>query len=404
MAKISSRLLGVSESATLKLNATVQEMRAKGVDVINLTAGEPDFFVHEAGKKAVIDAVAANHSKYTPAAGLPELRKLIADKTNRQQPKVSKAKPWTPGNVIVSNGGKQALFNAFLAILDPTGQDEVVIPSPYWLSYPEMVKIAGGVPRLVRAPFEQGFKLKPEQLESALTARTKAVLLNSPSNPTGVMYSQEELTQLGKVLERAAREKCPDLWVISDEIYDRNVFGKTPFCSFLEAAPQLRDRTITVNGMSKSAAMTGWRVGWSVAGPELTQAMLTLQGQSTSGINALAQWASIAVLKVPEDEFRPQVESFRKRRDIALDILKKAGKIQVIEPEGAFYAFVGFGGFLRKGEDSLEFAQRLLEQAKVAVVPGTPFGEPEFVRLSFATDEESLREGCRRIVDYVETA
>jgi aspartate aminotransferase len=360
-----------------------------------LSAGEPDFNVPDPIKQAVRDALDANKSKYTPAAGVPELRHAVADKTNKQQPAVVAAGgAWKSADVILTNGGKQAIFNAFQALLNPG--DEVIIPAPFWLSYPEMVKLAGGKPKLVATSAASGFKITPQQLRRALGPKTKAVIFNSPSNPTGVMYSKAELAALGKEIEKS--KKC---WVISDEIYDRIVFGEVPFCSFLEAAPQLRDRTITVNGLSKSAAMTGWRVGWSVAPQSITQGMLTLQGQSTSGINALVQWASVAALKMPEEAFAPWVQSFRRRRDLTLEILGKAGKLDLVSPQGAFYAFVGFGKYLRKGEDSMGFAERLLEGAKVAAVPGTPFGAPEFLRLSFATDEKSLKEGCERIVRFL---
>lgn len=394
---LSHRLDGVSESATLKLNATVQAMKAQGVDVINLTAGEPDFWVPDTAKEAVIHALKTNQSKYTPAPGILELREAIAQKTNSQHESLAKKNPWKASHVVVTNGGKQALFNAFMSILDPG--DEVLIPSPYWLSYPEMVKLAGGIPKFIPSSFAQNFKIKPEQLKGALGPRVKAVVFNSPSNPTGSMYSQDELKQLADVL--VDTPGAEDVWVITDEIYDRIILDHVPFCSFLKAAPELRDRTVTVNGMSKSAAMTGWRVGWSVAPENVTQAMITLQGQSTSGICSLSQWASIAALKLPEAHFTPQVQSFKKRRDLLLEILRKSSKLELVSPEGAFYCFVGIGKCLRAGEDSISFAQRLLEEAKVAVVPGTPFGEPEFVRLSFATDDKSLEAGCERIVRYI---
>lgn len=397
--KLSSRLDGVSESATLRLNAAVQAMKAKGVDVINLTAGEPDFNVPDAAKEAVIEAVKANCSKYTPAPGIPELREAIARKTNSQQPSLARfGGPWKGSDVIVTNGGKHALFNSFMALLD--SGDEVLIPSPYWLSYPEMVKIAGGIPKFISTTPAQGFKITPAQLRSALSARVRMLVLNSPGNPTGAMYSKEEYRALGEVLLNTPGAE--GIWVISDEIYDRIVFGKTPFCSFLEAVPELRERTITVNGMSKSAAMTGWRIGWTVAPVFVTQAMITLQGQCTSNVNSLAQYASLAALGLPESQFSSQVESFRKRRDLCLEILGKSGKIDLVAPDGAFYVFMGIGKALKKGqEDSMGFAERLLESSKVAVVPGTPFGEPEFVRISIATEERALKEGCMRIVEFM---
>lgn len=395
---LSRRLDGVSESATLKLNATVQAMKARGEDVINLTAGEPDFNVPDVAKEAVIESLKANRSKYTPAPGIPELREAIAAKTNRQHPGVAQTQPWKAGNVVVTNGGKQALFNAMMALLDPG--DEVLIPSPYWLSYPEMVKLAGGIPKFIQATFANDFKILPEQLRNALSPKVKILILNSPSNPSGAMYSQAEFEALAQVLQTTPGAERT--WVVSDEIYDRIILGETPFCSFLNAAPALRDRTVTINGMSKSAAMTGWRIGWSVASEMVTQAMVTLQGQSTSGINSLAQWASLAALKLPEAHFAGQVMSYQKRCKLMLENLKKARKIEVMAPEGAFYVFLGIRSYLRSGEDSIAFAQRVLEEAKVAVVPGTPFGEPEFLRLSFATDEKSIQDGCDRLVRYLE--
>ncbi len=399
--QVSKRLEGISESATLKLNATVQALKAKGEDVINLTAGEPDAPVPAAGKQAMCDAVAADKSKYTPAAGIPELRQAVADKTNRQQPSVAKSgQPgWAKEDVVITNGGKQALFNLFLALLNPG--DEVLIPGPFWLSYPEMARIAGGVPRMIDAPFAQEFKIKPAQLEQAIKAaqgKAKILVLNSPSNPTGAAYSRAEYQALGEVLQRLPEAR--ELWIISDEIYDAIVFDGREFCAFLEACPALRDRVVTVNGMSKSAAMTGWRVGWAVGNRELIQAMITLQGQSTSNVNAPAQWASLAVLKQPESDFLPQRERYQKRRDLCLEILRKGGKMDLFTPQGAFYLFVGVKQLLQKGEDSMGFAQRLLEQAKVAVVPGTPFGAPEYVRLSFACDDRTLTEGCNRMVKF----
>ena len=391
------RLDGVSESATLKLNATVQAMKAQGLNVVNLTAGEPDFAPPEVAKQALIDALEANRSKYTPVAGIPELREAVAAKTNAQHSALSKAQPWKASHVVVTNGGKQALFNACLALLDPG--DEVLIPSPYWLSYPEMVKLAGGIPKFISASADQGFKIGPKQLKAALGPKVKLLILNSPSNPTGALYSQPEYAALAQVLLDSP--EAQNVWVISDEIYDRIILGARPFCSFLQAAPALRDRTVTINGMSKSAAMTGWRIGWSVATEGITQAMTTLQGQSTSGINSLAQWASLAALKLPESHFSAQVEHYKQRQNILLKVLQKSRKLKVVAPDGAFYAFVGVGSYLRPGEDSIEFAQRLLEEARVAVVPGTPFGEPEFVRLSFATDEKILQEGCERFVQYL---
>ncbi|MGK5087412.1 pyridoxal phosphate-dependent aminotransferase [Bdellovibrionota bacterium FG-2] len=388
--RISSRLDGIHESATLRLNALVQAMKARGEDVINLTAGEPDFDVPEPAKAAVLAGVRAGHSKYTAVAGIPALRAEIARKTTLVQ-----GVSWNPSHVIVTNGAKQALYNAFITLLEPG--DEVLIPSPYWLSYPEMVKLAGGIPKFLPTLFEQGFKLTADKLRQALGPRVKAIIFNSPSNPTGALYTRDEFHALGQILEDSG------VWIISDEIYDRIVFAPSKFCSFLAANPGLQDRTVTINGVSKSAAMTGWRVGWSVAPQDVTDAMSIVQGQCTSGVNALAQDACLAALEIAESEFMSQVERFKARRDLVLEILSKTRKLRVVAPQGAFYVFASVAECLKPGEDASLFAERLLSATGVAVMSGSPFGEPEYIRLSFATDEQTLKIGCERLVRFLET-
>lgn len=397
--KLADRLQGVSESATLKLNALVQTLKAQGKDIVNLTAGEPDFAPPEPVKDAAIAAVKANKNKYTPVPGIPELRELIVKKTHLDQLEVAKTAPWSISEVLVTSGAKQALYNFFQALLNPG--DEVIIPAPYWLSYPEMVKLAGGVPKIVQTDIADGFKIKPEQLEKAITPRTRAFVMNSPSNPTGAMYTQAEMEALGKMISQAPTAE--PVWVASDEIYDKIVFGSVPFCSFLKAAPFLRNQTITFNGLSKSAAITGWRIGWSVAPKEITQAMGTIQGQSSSGICSLTQWAGVAALGLTEEFFTSQMLVYKKKRDLALEFLKKSAKLKIRTPDGAFYLFVGVDACLKKGEDSFGFAERLLQDAGVASVPGTPFGAPNYLRLSFATDEASIRKGCERLVGFAES-
>lgn len=395
-ASIGKRMSSIAESVTLKLNALVQSLKKSGEDVINLTAGEPDFNVPDAAKMAVIEALNKNYSKYTPAAGIEELRLMVAEKTNKQQSGISRK--WSKSEIVISNGGKQALFNSLMVLLDHG--DEVLIASPYWLSYPDMVRIAGGIPKFIGTTFESGFKITPDQLRNALGPKVKALILNSPSNPTGAVYSRDEFAALGNILLDS--QGTENIWIISDEIYDRIILDDVPFCSFLNASPDLQNRCITINGMSKSASMTGWRIGWSVAPERLTRASIKIQGHTTSGINSLAQWASIAALKLPESHFIDQIDCFRRRRDLVLDILEKSRKIKICPPKGAFYAFIGIRGSLKAGEDSVVFAERLLQDAKVAVVPGTAFGEPDYVRLSFATDERSIQEGCKRFVAYLE--
>ena len=394
--KLSLRLDGVSESATLKLNALVQSMRAKGEDVVNLTAGEPDFPVPDVAKAAVRDALDRNLSKYTPAAGVPELRELVAKKMNSQHPAFSSA-PWVGADVVVTNGGKQSLFNLMLALLNPG--DEVLIPAPYWLSYPEMAKLAGGVPKFIESDFARSYKITPDSLAAALTEKSRLLVLNSPSNPTGSVYSFEEYRALGEVLRTHPHGQ--GVWVVSDEIYDRILFNGHEFVSFLRACPELRERTVTVNGLSKSGAMTGWRLGWSVAPKLMTQALILLQGQSTSGISSLTQAAGCAVLKLPDSFYTEWTSIYRRRRDLALEILGTARKLKIVRPEGAFYVFVGIEAVQRPGESAEALAEALLVEGKVAVVPGTPFGAPGSLRLSFALDDRDLEKGCRRIADWV---
>lgn len=397
-----ARLDGVVESATLRLNAMVQALKAKGLDVVNLTAGEPDAFVPEVVKEAAIRAVRENRSKYTPVAGIPELRDLIAKKTNADQPeleKASAARPWTRDDVIVTNGAKQAIYQVLQAVI--SAGDEVIFGSPYWLSYPEMVRLAQGRHVVINTPISAEYKIEPEQLRAAITERTRMLILNSPSNPTGAVYSRSELRALGDVLLNHPLGK--NIWVVSDEIYDKLVFSPAGFTSFLSAVPEWRDRTVTINGLSKSAALTGWRVGWSVAPRALTQSIATLQGQATSGINSVAQWASLAALSLPESHFAEQLNLYRRRRDLAVKSfqnLLKSRKIEMMSPQGAFYLWVEVGGILRaKGmSDSVQLAEWILEESRVAVVPGGSFGRSDSLRLSFALDEKLLTEGCDRMV------
>jgi aspartate aminotransferase len=397
MARLAARVRSVSDSFTLKLNAQVQEMQKQGIDIANLTTGEPDFQVPEAAKEAVRESVRLNRSKYTPVPGIPALREAIAVKTNVQQPSlVALSGEWKAANVVATNGGKQSIFNAMMAVLEPG--DQVLYPAPFWLSYPEMTKLVGGEPISIATRFENGFRMTADELARALDSapRAKLLILNSPCNPTGALYSREELAAIGSVLETHPRGR--EIWILSDEIYDRVILGEKPFTSFLEACPRLRDRVITVNGMSKAAAMTGWRIGWTVASAEATAAMNTVQAQSTSGINALSQWASIAALKLPESSFSDQVEKYRERFRMVLEILSKACKLKVVVPEGAFYVFFGVQEYLAAGEDAGRFCERVLRDARVALVPGDPFGAPGFVRMSFATDDATLKTGCERLV------
>ncbi len=383
----SERMKLLSESTTLKLNARVQDLKKSGVAVLNLTAGEPDFPPFTEAKDAVIRALEKNDAKYTPTAGKAELRQAIADQF------FGGAKP---SQVVVSNGGKQAIFNAIQVLVDPS--DEVLIPAPYWVSYPHMVRFAQGKPRFIETQFSQHYKITEKDLEQAITPRTKLLILNSPSNPTGAVYTRQEYERLGAVLQ-----KHPHVWIISDEIYDRLVYSADGFVSFSQACPGLRDRTVTVNGLSKSGAMTGWRIGWSV-GPESFQVKTNiLQGHSTSGICSLAQEAALAVLALPRERFDVRQAEYLHRRDLAMAVLRQSAKIKVSPPDGAFYFFCDVQEALLSDETVDQFAEKLLESAGVAVVPSTDFGCLSAIRISFATQPETLLEGCRRLVHFVES-
>lgn len=390
---ISARVRNLQESATLKINAQVNLMKQEGKTIYNLTAGEPDFAPPEAAKKAVIDAVEKNLSKYTPTPGILELRELVAKKTNGQQPGL--LNPWRATDVVITNGGKQAIFDVIFSLVDEG--EEVIIVAPFWLSYPEQVKAAGGKSIIVQTTVENGYRMKPADLEKAITPKTKLLIINSPSNPTGALYSKSDLQALGVVLE-----KHPQVWILSDEIYDLITFKEGAWTAFLAANPALQDRTITVNGLSKSGAMTGWRVGWSVTPATLTPALIALQGHLTSGISSLSQAAAVASLKLPVSDFEPQRLKYLNRRNLALEVLRKSAKIEVFEAQGAFYLFLNLRKILKPGQDANGFAEKLLQDAQVAVVSGVDFGAPTCVRISFAIDEATLKTACEVLVQYVD--
>ena len=393
---LSSRVRNLQESATLKINAQVNRLKQEGKVIYNMTAGEPDFPPSEAAKNAAIEAVQKNLSKYTPTPGIPELRELIAKKTNLQQPSLAASSPWKASNVVVSNGGKQAIFDTVFALIDQG--DEVIIPAPYWLSYPEQVKAAAGTSVFIQSLAANEYQISASDLESAITRKTKLFILNSPSNPTGALYSKSALQALGQVLERH-----PHVWILSDEIYDCVEFETGTWCSFLEANPSLRERTVTVNGLSKSGAMTGWRVGWSVTPDSLTPALIALQGHSTSGICSISQAAAVASLKLPSTDFEPHRKQYLHKRNLALEVLRKSAKIEVVEPKGAFYLFVDLRKVLKENQDANGFAEKALHEIQVAVVSGVDFGAPSCIRLSFATDEKTIVTACERLVQFVES-
>jgi aspartate aminotransferase len=392
---LARRILEMEESPTLAVTAKAKALRAAGEPVIGFGAGEPDFptpdAIVEAAQRAASDP--ANH-RYTPAAGLPALREAIAAKTARDS-----GYEVAPEQVVVANGGKHALYNVFMTLLDPG--DEVLIPSPYWVSYPEQVKLAEGVPVAVRTTKETGFRTSVAQLEEHRTDATKVLVFVSPSNPTGAVYPADEIAEIG----RWAAEH--DVWVITDEIYEHLVYGDASFASLPTLVPELADRTIVANGVAKTYAMTGWRVGWSISNVELAKGMNKLQSQSTSNVCNVAQHAAIEALTGPLDAVAEMRAAFDRRRQLAVTKLRAIDGVEVVEPEGAFYVFPSFEGVLgrelagRRVTTTLELAEVLLEEAKVALVPGEAFGAPGYARLSYALGDDDLAEGIDRIATFL---
>lgn len=389
MAELSDRLKRLAPSATLAMSQKSSEMKAQGIDVINMSVGEPDFmtpgFIKEAGKKAIDD----NYSKYSPVPGYPVLREAIARKLKREN-----GLDYAASEIIVGTGGKQGVCNAILALVNPG--DEVVIPAPYWVSYPQMVKLAGGTPVIVPAGIGQDFKITAAQLEAAVTPKTKLVILCSPSNPTGSVYSEEELGELAKVV--LAHD---DLFVLSDEIYEHiNYIGGH---SSIAACPGMRGRTVVCNGVSKAYAMTGWRLGW-VAAPEwIVKGLGKLQGQYTSGTSSVSQMAAVAAYEGDQSCVEAFRETFRRRRDLIVSLAKDIPGLEVNVPQGAFYLFPDCSAFFGKTDgrrtigSSTDLALYLLEEGYVATVGGDAFGAPRCFRMSYATSDDNIRESLRRI-------
>ncbi|MDY3069837.1 MAG: pyridoxal phosphate-dependent aminotransferase [Parabacteroides sp.] len=389
MAKLSERLNRLSPSETLAMSQKSGELKAQGIDIINMSVGEPDFntpdHIKEAAKKAVDD----NYSRYSPVAGYPELRNAIVNKLKNEN-----GLEFTAAQISCANGAKQSVCNTIMALVDCG--DEVIIPAPYWVSYPEMVKMADGTPVIVTAGIEQDFKITPAQLEAAITPKTKLLILCSPSNPTGSVYSKEELEGLANVLA-----KHPQVYVIADEIYEHiNYIGKHESIAQFE---EIRDRVVIVNGVSKAYAMTGWRIGF-IAGPEwIVKACNKLQGQYTSGPCSVSQKAAEVAYTGTQEPVKEMQKAFQRRRDLIVKLAKEVPGFEVNVPQGAFYlfpkcdAFFGKSNGERKIADSDDLAMYLLEEAHVACVGGASFGAPECIRMSYATSDENIVEAIRRI-------
>ena len=395
MSFLSATLSRVKPSPTIAVTTKAAELKAAGRDVIGLGAGEPDFDTPQNIKDAGIAAINAGKTKYTPVDGIPELKAAICAKFKRDN-----GLDYTPQQVSVGTGGKQILYNALVATLNPG--DEVLIPAPYWVSYPDMVLLAGGEPVIAQASLEADFKLTPEQLEAAITPKTKWMIFNSPSNPTGAGYSREELQGLTDVLMRH-----PHVWVMTDDMYEHLAYDGFEFCTPAEIEPALYERTLTCNGVSKAYAMTGWRIGYAAGPVELISAMRKIQSQSTSNPCSVSQWAAVEALNGPQDFLPVNNAVFVRRRDLVVSMLSAIDGITCPVPEGAFYVYPSISGLIGKTspagtviENDEVFATALLEEANVAVVFGAAFGLSPNFRVSYATSDEALKTACERIQTF----
>lgn len=392
MALIADALSRVQPSATIAVTNKARELKAAGRDVIGLGAGEPDFDTPDNIKQAAIDAINRGETKYTAVDGIPELKQAIAAKFKREN-----GIDYEPSQCFVAPGGKPIIYNAMVATLNPG--DEVIIPAPYWVSYPDIVLLAGGTPVIVEAKADTNYKMTGAQLDAAITPKTKWFIFNSPSNPTGAAYSREELKELTDVLV-----KHPHVWILTDDMYEHLVYDDFEFVTPVQIEPSLKDRTLTMNGVSKAYAMTGWRIGYAAGPTELMAAMRKIQSQSTSNPTSISQWAAVEALNGPQDFIAERAEVFKGRRDLVVSMLNQANGLSCPLPEGAFYVYPSCAGCIGKTsqggaliETDGDFATALLEEEGVAVVHGEAFGGSPAFRISYATSTEALTEACERI-------
>ena len=394
MTQLADRTKLIKPSVTLAIAAKAGKLRAEGVDVVNFSAGEPDFDTPEHIKAAAVEALRKGMTKYTDVKGIEPLRQAVADSYRRDHDL-----SYRKEDVLVSCGAKHSVYNIFQAVVNPG--DEVVIPAPYWVSYSDMALLAGGVPKLVPSDEASGFRITAEQLRAALTPRTRVFVLNSPCNPTGATYNRDELLALTSVLEKH------DCLVLADDIYEKIIYDGFQVHNILTLYPPLRDRTIIVNGVSKSYAMTGWRIGYALGASDVIAAASKIQSQSTSNPTSIAQFAALEAIRGPQDEVAAMVREFQRRRDVIVDRLNAIDGISCRKPEGAFYVFPNIGALLNKSgrgkklSSPCDIADYLLEEAKVAVVPGEDFGSNAHIRFSYATSLEDIEKGCARIREAV---
>lgn len=392
--ELSKKLSTLSPSVTLAITAKAKEMKESGIDIVSFGAGEPDFNTPEFIQEAGIASIRAGKIKYTPAAGLNDLKVAICNKFKKEN-----SLNYEPSNIVVSNGAKHSLFNALQAICNPG--DEVIVPNPYWVSYPELVKVADAIPVFVEVKEEEEFKYSVDLLNAALTTKTKAIILNSPNNPTGSMYDESELKAIA---DWAVKNK---IYVISDEIYEKLVYDNNKHISIAQFGDDIKNQTIVINGVSKAYAMTGWRIGYSAANKEITKMMSNYQSHATSNPCAISQYASIEALTGDDSEIEKMRVAFEARRNIMTDLVNEIDGISCLLPKGAFYIMVNIKNTIGKTfngkiiSNSLDFSNALLEEEKVAVIPGAAFGTDDFIRISYATSEENIKKGLARIKSFV---
>ncbi|MCA3283923.1 MAG: pyridoxal phosphate-dependent aminotransferase [Roseomonas sp.] len=395
MPALAERLNRVSISASVIMTIKARELAAQGIKVISLASGEPDFPSPPHAIEAAHQAALAGDTKYPPQDGTKRLKEAVQRKFKRDN-----NLDYALDEIMVTNGGKQSIFNAFMATIDPG--DEVLIPAPFWVSYAEMAKVAGGVPVTINCPQNNGFKLRPEDLDAAITPKTKWVMINFPNNPTGAACSRTEMQAIAAVLM-----KHPHVWVMTDDMYEHLIYDGFEFCTIADVEPRLKDRTLTVNGASKTYAMTGWRIGFCGGPKALIKGMMNMQGQATAGVSTISQAAVAAALDGPQELVRERAEEYRQRRDLVVEMLNAAPGISCHKPDGAFYVFPNIAGCIgkiskggRKIETDTDFAMALLEEKYVATVQGTAYGMSPYLRISYATNTENLREACGRIQEF----
>ena len=392
--ELATRIQRIKPSPTLAVSARAEELQAEGKNIINLSVGEPDFDTPQHIKQAAISAIQAGHTKYTAVDGIKSLKQAIIKKFSNEN-----NLKYALNQILVSSGAKHSLYNLFTSIINPG--DEVIIPAPYWVSYPDMVMLAEGSPVIVKTDFSQQFKMTPAQLEAAITEKTRAVIFNSPSNPTGITYSKAELVELGRIIL-----KHPKIMVISDDIYEHNLWNHLPFTNILNACPELYERCIVVNGVSKAYAMTGWRIGYAAGPTKIIAAMKKAQSQSTSSPSTISQYAALAALEGDQTCVRTMTDAYRERHDYFVGELQRIPGIQCTPSDGTFYTFPSVQELLTKNPEvtnDLQFAEYLLAKADLAVIPGSAFGTPGHIRLSYATSMKNLIEAVQRLRNAIQS-